>query len=135
MKTAVITIIATLGLAAAEYRPSGVEARDLCGDLGVMAVPEGVDPDSVRLCLEHPAGPIAERQADARACEPIYEPTGCDGGYCWKRCGADSNSGEWCWTAENGGHGDWITCSGPSDCLAAGDCGIGDCDSCGCSCD
>ncbi|KAI0482929.1 hypothetical protein GGR56DRAFT_686070 [Xylariaceae sp. FL0804] len=136
-----------------------------CGDLKVMdasaALPVGVDAADVRACLEHPLhnahvdmsvglssddddemSDIGARSADSgagvlepRACYRGPKKYGCDGGYCWKKCG--SKKGPWCWTATNQGFGDWITCSKHSDCGTKAACGEsvgGDCDSCGCSC-
>ncbi|KAI9371050.1 hypothetical protein BJX61DRAFT_512793 [Aspergillus egyptiacus] len=61
-------------------------------------------------------------------------PYGCSRGYCWKACG-DKEKGEWCWTAENLGWGDWDTCSSWRDCgVKTYSCGRGCPFSCGCSC-
>ncbi|KAF1734832.1 hypothetical protein CRV24_003751 [Beauveria bassiana] len=54
MKSTVLnrTLLA-LGLSRANVTES--EAQLLCGNLGVMKVPDGVDPKSVRTCKEHPS--------------------------------------------------------------------------------
>lgn len=55
---------------------------------------------------------------------------GCSDGYCWRTC----DKLKWCWTAEDLGTGDWLSCSSDSDCFEADSCGEGDCDDCGCGC-
>lgn len=83
----------------------------------------------------HPLGSPREYKAnlarqEAQAC--WYESGfGCADGYCWTACG---DNGEWCWTAANGGSGDWESCNTFSDCIGSGDCATGDCKECGCSC-
>ncbi|KAJ5975126.1 hypothetical protein N7481_008833 [Penicillium waksmanii] len=59
--TIVINFIATFGLLglASAAKLSQAEAESLCGDLGVMDtsnLPDGVDPNAVRTCKEHPEG-------------------------------------------------------------------------------
>lgn len=130
------------------------ELAQQCGDLHVMKVnlehlPEGVAPEQVRHCAEHPLGNIRpgldteEQETEGgeeglvalkpRACH-YGAPSGCSGGYCWKSCGLLPASGEWCWTAALVGLGDWITCKTDADCNTLQACGIGLCSSCGCSC-
>ncbi|KAF9464034.1 hypothetical protein BDZ94DRAFT_1257408 [Collybia nuda] len=58
-------------------------------------------------------------------------PYGCDGGRCWKVC---DSAGGWCWTAKDGGTGDWETCNSFNDCNTGMACGVGDCADCGCTC-
>lgn len=62
-------------------------------------------------------------------------------GFCWQKCGP-GGMGKWCWIAADQGTGHWITCDPGDDsqCSPAvpivndGDCGKGNCLSCGCSC-
>ncbi|KXJ89963.1 hypothetical protein Micbo1qcDRAFT_205587 [Microdochium bolleyi] len=92
-----------------------------------------IDPNNIRKCKEHPKGSATAALAK-RDC--FYDaPYGCHEGYCWKQCGVQG-SGQWCWTASNGGFGPWIGCSTNAQCNGQQDCGVGpaDCDSCGCSC-
>ncbi|KAL3480423.1 hypothetical protein BJX99DRAFT_254726 [Aspergillus californicus] len=119
-----------------------------CGALGILSPPPGVDPDTVRKCADHPAGRAPRGSLDkawsrkkragddcwfdsASGCE-----TGDDGtGYCWSACDTgDGIDGNWCWTAWNGGWGEWRTCSNYIDCGFDPDatCGQGGCGSCGC---
>ncbi|KAK2764264.1 hypothetical protein FQN54_008956 [Arachnomyces sp. PD_36] len=123
-------------------------------------LPKGVVAEEIRTCSNHPLGrerhleraSLAPKEADERepsemgwspnnsngletleqrACEHDA-PYGCSDGYCWKVCGG---AGEWCWTAANGGLGDWLTCSQWNDCgQHTYFCGRGFCDDCGCSC-
>ncbi|KXJ90353.1 hypothetical protein Micbo1qcDRAFT_205202 [Microdochium bolleyi] len=92
-----------------------------------------IDPNDIRKCKEHPLG-SATAVLGKRECYHDA-PFGCTDGYCWKQCGV-AGSGQWCWTASNGGFGQWIGCSTNQQCNAQQDCGVGpaDCDSCGCSC-
>ncbi|KAH7138646.1 hypothetical protein B0J11DRAFT_423899 [Dendryphion nanum] len=64
-----------------------------------------------------------------------YGSYGCQGGYCWKRCG---DRGEWCWQATTNGWGSWGRCSADADCVPAAHsdwgCAQGGCGSCGCKC-
>ncbi|PHH66739.1 hypothetical protein CDD81_5871 [Ophiocordyceps australis] len=111
-------------------------AEAACGSLGVMqvdkaALPAGVDPNDIRQCAEHPAGKLAQ-PLSKRDCWH-GKSSGCSKNYCWKVCG-ENNSGQWCWTAFNKGYGKWIGCSDDSQCNTGMACGIGKCDSCGCSC-
>ncbi|KAI1392409.1 uncharacterized protein F4822DRAFT_128425 [Hypoxylon trugodes] len=119
--------------------PSPAVLNEDCGPSGLMNttnVPEGVDPSAVRKCSEHPLGRVDLTGRSVGLVERTCvhgNPGGCDNGYCWKSCG----DGPWCWTARNGGFGDWYTCSKDSDCLTSYDCGQksgGNCDKCGCSC-
>ncbi|KAK4222892.1 hypothetical protein QBC38DRAFT_374231 [Podospora fimiseda] len=137
MKTNAI-ILTFLGLLAPTVfsSPAEVDVAASCGSLGVMNVntsdlPAGVDPNNIRTCADHPVG-SAHEVLEKRDCE-YGAPVGCSGGYCWKQCG-DEGSGQWCWTANNGGYGDWIKCSTSSQCNTNMACGIGDCSACGCSC-
>src|SRR6201999_897865 len=105
------------------------------GELGVFAptsLPEGVDPNAVRQCTEHPQGNVT-KHGDGDACF-FGGPYGCTRGYCWKQCHTPGR-GQWCWTAFNNGFGAWRTCSTDQDCIpnTSTDCGQG-CPSCGCSC-
>ncbi|KAI0839840.1 hypothetical protein F5Y06DRAFT_264757 [Hypoxylon sp. FL0890] len=115
-----------------------------CGALGTVTattLPSGIDPNAVRQCIEHPLGTsnsdISERDlaSDLFKRDCWYgKPVGCTKGYCWKKCG----DGPWCWTARNGGFGDWYTCKKDSDCQTSFACGEvaggRECKSCGCSC-
>ncbi|KAH7119542.1 hypothetical protein B0J11DRAFT_439654, partial [Dendryphion nanum] len=40
---------------------------------------------------------------------------GCDGGWCYKRCG-DWSKGHWCWTAIDNGKGEWARCQVEEQC-------------------
>lgn len=69
-------------------------AEDECGDLGVMQVPESVDPSTVRKCFEHPLSNTAVSSRDEenstnqlfkRACW-FGAQSGCINGHRWKRC-------------------------------------------------
>ncbi|KAH7027953.1 uncharacterized protein B0I36DRAFT_433113 [Microdochium trichocladiopsis] len=99
----------------------------------LMRLPDNIDRDSIRKCKEHPLG-SATALLGRRDCYHDA-PFGCTDGYCWKQCGA-TGSGQWCWTAGNGGFGEWIGCSTNQQCNQQQDCGVGpgDCGSCGCSC-
>lgn len=132
-------------------------AAEECGDLGVMAytdaaLAKGINTTGIRTCKEHPLGPNprpepqglgesdAKRDLDdllnpreeLQACW-YGDPYGCSKGYCYKVCG---DNGRWCWTAWNGGWGDWRTCSAKDDCkdTQGAECGEGGCKACGCSC-
>jgi hypothetical protein len=124
-------------------------------------LPEGVVLEKFRTCREHPLGndlhleraslapmgadenepevdpdltpnptPTVIDALEKRACE-TKAPYGCSDGYCWKVCGG---AGEWCWTAANGGFGDWLTCNQWNDCGTVTYACSRLCDSCGCSC-
>jgi hypothetical protein len=123
-------------------------------------LPVGVSPAALRKCAGHPLGPtrlkgegslaplgpdhhavkmrgvpadaeVASSPLEARDC--YYDAEyGCSKGYCWKQCGP-KGQGQWCWTALDGGFGDWITCSAWDDCNTNMACGQ-NCDKCGCSC-
>lgn len=143
-------ITAAFGLSsivsAAKLSPE--QAELICGNLGVMNatdLPEGVDPNAVRKCKEHPEG-IAKGDdnlegVELDALEKRKKPgcwfgnsVGCSrGGYCYKSC-AQPGSGEWCWTAQNNGFGDWIKCKNNWDCRPTDQCGAGGCKTCGCGC-
>ncbi|KAK8146033.1 hypothetical protein G3M48_003661 [Beauveria asiatica] len=59
MKSIIFTLTSlALGLVRANVTEN--DAQLLCGNLGVMEVPDGVDPKSVRTCKEHP--PIRDIQ-------------------------------------------------------------------------
>ncbi|KAI1141605.1 hypothetical protein F5Y05DRAFT_423351 [Hypoxylon sp. FL0543] len=117
---------------------------DSCGALGtvdITSLPEGVDASKVRQCNEHPLGDenasVAERDVagDLFKRECWYgNPSGCTNGYCWKTCG----DGPWCWTAREGGFGDWYTCTTDADCKTSFACGQSaggkSCKKCGCKC-
>ena len=155
------TLLATCTAMAFSSAIPDANAADECSGLGgTMSIPadrlpKGVSPSDVRKCVEHPLGreryleeaslapfedakknstqlktrdPLNERAADA-----CYygAPYGCSRGYCWKSCG---NNGEWCWTANLGGLGSWITCNTWMDCgTTTYACGIGGASG-GCSC-
>ncbi|KAK6533668.1 hypothetical protein TWF694_002601 [Orbilia ellipsospora] len=130
-------------------------------------LPEGVQASDVRRCADHPLGrdrdlknaslaPMdaeftkrsqnnGEMTADtviahlsgrsAQACF-FGAPYGCTKGFCWKSCG---KNGEWCWTANQGGLGQWQACSTFGDCAPSSNyaCGAGctgKSKACGCSC-
>ncbi|KZZ99713.1 hypothetical protein AAL_02285 [Moelleriella libera RCEF 2490] len=141
MKHAAILLglIAVLGFdGAACARIAYAEAKELCGSLGVMnttSLPEGVDPDKVRVCAEHPLSSAVKESVHDEHKRWCWEgrPVGCSGGYCFKSC-AQPGSGEWCWTAKEQGFGDWATCGEDEHCSVGFACGAGGCASCGCSC-
>lgn len=140
--TTSIIVVAVQVAAALAARTTANTGRDeTCGTLGVMdasdSLSAGATTENVRKCAEHPLtngtlpGLSEDKENSASKCY-FDAPYGCSDGYCWKACG---NNGEWCWTAKNGGTGDWYTCSASTQC---GDsdtyaCGQG-CSSCGCSC-
>ncbi|KAL6858135.1 hypothetical protein ACO1O0_005588 [Amphichorda felina] len=136
------TIVTLLALNAAGVFASPA-AKDVCGDLGVMEVdlsnlPEGVDPTKIRTCADHPSKLSSENEENSpllakRDCWYGKTPGCSKDGWCYKSCG-DAGSGQWCWAAENGGLGDWISCSSDSQCSQNMACGKGNCDACGCSC-
>lgn len=66
----------------------------------------------------------------AQACYNGPKQSGCDKGYCWRRCG----DGPWCWTAFNQGYGDWILCAEDDDCTSQASCSVGNDADSGCSC-
>lgn len=130
------------------YRAALIEE---CGKLGVMEVPEGVPESDVRHCAEHPLGrdvdfgndykrgptSVHNRHAadifpkDALKCYWGDKPWGCMGGKCFKKCGARGN---WGWTAQGAGYGDWDRCKYDTDCGWNFHCSMGTCGACGCSC-
>ncbi|KAF3310803.1 hypothetical protein TWF173_009160 [Orbilia oligospora] len=148
---------AAVSSAAAECGSLGVLEIDL-NDL-----PAGVDPSALRKCAGHPLGhtrdlkkttytPLTPEEIeraqnvelDARSVIPALSgraanacwfgaSSGCTDGYCWKSCG---NNGEWCWTAANGGSGNWLQCNSANQCGTGEACGKGckKSKSCGCSC-
>lgn len=140
--TVIFGLVAFLGMggqtlaSVSQSDVSRLYARETCGDLGVIDirdVPEGVNRNEVRMCDNHPLGAV-HQTLHKRDCW-FDAPVGCSKGYCWKTCGA-RGSGKWCWTAENEGYGDWISCNTDEDCSAAAACGVGgkDCTACGCDC-
>ncbi|KAL5092916.1 hypothetical protein Trisim1_000648 [Trichoderma cf. simile WF8] len=165
MKTATTTLLFIV-FSASVVRPENISPRDieaqkLCGDLEVMKMdvnqlPTGISPDSVRMCEEHPLNqdgidildgaslaPADVSQRGVTSALPLYfgvkracyyaAPYGCTRGYCWKACDDD---GKWCWTASQGGYGNWATCKTFEDCgLDDDDFGCGKrCQRCGCGC-
>ncbi|EAW12326.1 uncharacterized protein ACLA_062930 [Aspergillus clavatus NRRL 1] len=86
--TTLISAITAFGLVSvvSGTKLSYTMAEDICGDLGVMNVtdlPEGVDPNAVRTCKEHPEG-IFQKSLDKRDCW-FGSPLGCSAsGYCYK---------------------------------------------------
>ncbi|PHH75066.1 hypothetical protein CDD80_2651 [Ophiocordyceps camponoti-rufipedis] len=125
--------ILLVALQAAGVLSTPGSAADECGVLGVFKVdltklPAGVDPNAIRKCAEHPLRTSLNR----RDCW-YGNASGCSKGYCYRSCGTPG-SGQWCWSANNGGLGSWIGCSKDSDCNTGMACGIGGCKSCGCSC-
>ncbi|PHH93313.1 hypothetical protein CDD83_7098 [Cordyceps sp. RAO-2017] len=128
-------ILAALYVGGVASSPAETAAEKECGALGVMSIdsnslPPGADPNKVRQCAEHPLGPTPNLHR--RDCW-YGNPSGCSKGYCWRTCGA-GGSGQWCWSANNGGTGSWIGCKKDSDCNPSMSCGIGNCKTCGCSC-
>ncbi|KAI0538381.1 hypothetical protein GGR58DRAFT_297554 [Xylaria digitata] len=115
----------------------GVDTLSNCGaagrfDLNITTLPEGVDPNNIRKCVDHPL-PHTAAAMEKRSC--VYSPDyGCsNSGYCWKRCNIP-DGGDWCWTAANKGYGDWYRCTEDSQCGLWQACGTGSCAACGCSC-
>lgn len=135
-------LIMALAQAANVISTPASPAAAKCGDLGVSIVnetllPPNVDPSEVRACVNHPIGgheTTIERSLEKRACYYGPKKSGCDKGYCWKKCG--EVAGPWCWTARADGFGDWYTCKSDSDCNTGMKCGnaVGGCKDCGCSC-
>lgn len=148
MKFNAIVIFATAFFAPV-FSAAVSDAAAECGDLGVMSldgVAEGVDPASVRKCVEHPlakspnveGASVAPRDDSESSLEKrcwYGAEYGCTDGYCWKSCG-EAGSGKWCWTAANSdGSGPWYTCKTYEQCNKGMACGTGtNCGSCGCSC-
>lgn len=135
-------LIMALALSANAVSPPTPSEIAKCGDLGVTgsndtALPPGVDPSQVRTCVDHPLSneTIPEPSLEKRECYYGSKDKGCDKGYCWKKC-KGSGEGPWCWTARNGGFGDWYTCGADKDCKTSYDCGqsLKPCGDCGCSC-
>ncbi|KAM3500412.1 hypothetical protein MY11210_009521, partial [Beauveria gryllotalpidicola] len=116
MKSAAVMILQAVSLATALSRGdvSYAEAEALCGALGVMDVPEGVDSHTVRACREHPVS-TETHSLEKRACWQ-GKAVGCSkSGWCYKRC--DKNwSGPWCWTTVNGPLSSWKSCKRDKDC-------------------
>lgn len=78
------------------------------------------------------AGADGGATLQARACYDGPKQSGCDKGYCWRRCEGD---GHWCWTALNQGYGDWIQCASDADCGNKGQsCSVGGDAASGCGC-
>ncbi|KAI8962745.1 hypothetical protein F5Y11DRAFT_181488 [Daldinia sp. FL1419] len=113
---------------------------DASGAIDIAQLPEGIDAGAVRKCVEHPLGSASEESIAKRE-GALFERDcwygkshGCSKGYCWKTCG----DGPWCWTARNGGFGDWYTCKSDNDCQTSYSCGESaggkECKKCGCSC-
>ncbi|KAK0105077.1 hypothetical protein ONS96_004480 [Cadophora gregata f. sp. sojae] len=110
---------------------------------GVLSAPSTTDesfaPDFANSSIP-PPGPEWENYIDsanplkARGCVS-NAPYGCDlgRGRCWKVCG---DHGEWCWTAEGDGGGNWHTCSDWGACNTGQNCGKNchNAAECGCSC-
>ena len=133
MKLSCLLLISTysaITLSANSDRPSHSDARGTISATDVDLGP--VD------------GQLAERAADLapvdgqlveRACYNGDKVFGCDGGFCWSKCGTH---GEWCWFADQDGTGPWITCRVDNDCskiwLTKRPCAKGNCKACGCSC-
>ncbi|KAG8160058.1 hypothetical protein KVR01_010695 [Diaporthe batatas] len=146
MKFATAALVAIAAQATQVFAAAAIDPiAEECGALGVMKYTpkagENVDISNIRKCKEHPlsvngvsAGPEQVSGAlEKRECW-YGEDYGCSKGYCFQKCGS---SGEWCWTAWNGGLGEWRSCDSNAQCdpSAAGSaCGQGDCDACGCSC-
>ncbi|KAK6539393.1 hypothetical protein TWF694_009618 [Orbilia ellipsospora] len=161
--TALFLIAQITGGMAAAVSVDAAECGEL-GLLEVHNLPSGVDHTQLRKCAGHPMGrdrdlPNASLvywtdeqrekaqnapKLDARSVVATLSgrganacwngaSTGCSKGYCWKTCGSN---GEWCWTAANGGAGDWLKCSNGNECTDGSACGQGCFQSkaCGCSC-
>ncbi len=137
MKSAVVTSLLAVSFVTALSRGdvSYAEAEALCGALGVMDVPEGVDPHTVRACREHPVSARTdEHSLEKRACWH-GKAVGCSKeGWCYKRC--DRNwSGPWCWTTIDASPlSPWKGCKGDGDCSSKDTCAGGRCLECGCGC-
>ncbi|KAI0147312.1 hypothetical protein GGR57DRAFT_515861 [Xylariaceae sp. FL1272] len=144
MKLTVAPVVAPVVLTIAAPDPS---ARNSCGILGVMNfnladLPANINQSAICQCAEQPLRVTSLRDDgddhSLLAKRYCYKDSrfGCTNGWCWKTCVPDSGSwdGEWCWTAKNGGMGDWETCSTNTDCSDDMACGEGGCADCGCSC-
>ncbi|KAI1850264.1 hypothetical protein JX265_002162 [Neoarthrinium moseri] len=156
MKFNAIAILTVFQVLVKADEAATAAAAAQCGDLGVLSfnakdLPDGVNASDVRNCAEHPLGngnmlkrdndnetTTESRGLDLLSPRDCYDkaPYGCTDGYCWKACGS-AGDGKWCWTANNGGLGSWITCKTYNDCggSALYACGKGlNCKTCGCSC-
>ncbi|KAF2966352.1 hypothetical protein GQX73_g7221 [Xylaria multiplex] len=130
-----IVQLLALGASGVSASPSDI---DECGTGGLYSVdistlPEGVNPNGLRKCAEHPVANTTIAALEKRDCYYGAKPYGCTDGFCWKKC-STNGGGQWCWTAANGGFGDWIKCSSDDQCNAFQACGLGECQACGCSC-
>ena len=135
---------------------SSVPVKEECGDLGVMDfdvkdLPEGVKPEDVRKCRDHPNSLSSPNnhtnilaQSSRNSCYFGKQAIGCSNLYCWAKCSSNGQSvddkGEWCWLAGGGGFGPWQGCQTDLDCLKTQDstgCGVETwwpCPACGCGC-
>lgn len=107
------------------------EAEALCGAMGVMEVPEGVDPSEVRVCKEHPdtddSNVLKKRQCWHG------KDVGCsNSGWCYKSC--KGGHGAWCWSTVGSPWGNWKSCRRDWDCAKHDPCSGGNCAACGCGC-
>jgi hypothetical protein len=136
MRSVIFVLLQAASLASALSRAdvTQAEAEALCGDLGVMEVPEGVDASTVRACKEHPTFTGSPNPAlEKRKCW-YGQAVGCDrGGWCYRTCD-NGGTGAWCWTTKGGPLGEWKSCGRDSDCSREDSCGGGGCKKCGCGC-
>jgi hypothetical protein len=163
--TGVLSASADMAVAEAAAEAHGVAVAELiaeCGDLGIMAVPEGANAGDYRKCLDHPEGTDRALSDPASSIAPLDNDIvvpgpdsrqlkgseifgreamkceysaglGCSrNGFCWKACGT-AGDGKWCWTAGGIGFGDWLKCTTYADCSTWAACGQG-CAECGCGC-
>ncbi|PMB69120.1 hypothetical protein BM221_005706 [Beauveria bassiana] len=134
MKSTLFTLtLLSLGNSRANVTES--EAQLLCGNLGVMKVPDGVDPKSVRTCREHPS--IRDIQdvmrLEKRKCWYGRDAACSKKGRCFRTCD-NGGTGAWCWTTVGGPLSDWNRCVRDRDCGRNDTCGGGGCKKCGCGC-
>ncbi|ATY64232.1 hypothetical protein CCM_01491 [Cordyceps militaris CM01] len=110
------------------------EAAALCGDLGVMEVPVGMDPYTVRACKEHPSSLETEALTlEKRKCW-YGPPSGCSRQHwCYRSCD-NGGQGSWCWTTVGSPLGAWKSCGRDEDCSPSDPCSGGGCKKCGCGC-
>ncbi|ETS79643.1 hypothetical protein PFICI_09496 [Pestalotiopsis fici W106-1] len=132
----ILALFGATTIVSASANPESARVAECGSSENVMSIPEGANASEYRSCLNHPAGkagPTAMDSLEKRDCW-FGGDHGCKNGYCWKRWGDDLTNGYWCWTALNGGNGNWIQCSTDSQCTTIVACGLGDCKDCGCNC-
>ncbi|OAA57768.1 hypothetical protein ISF_07009 [Cordyceps fumosorosea ARSEF 2679] len=123
MKFSIALIIQVASLATAQSRAdvTETEAAEICGALGVMEVPAGVDPGTVRMCREHPTVlEEVEKTLDKRRCWSTPKAGCSNSGWCYKIC---NGKGGWCWTTWDGPSTSWRECFRDEHCTENHECG------------